>query len=139
MRFIGKNGKAYECFVDYKKNDNNAKEHQQLVDIFLPIMFQENEGRIEINVGRRISETKFVSWLSWTSKKFVVMPSMYNDCEPQMIIKGVDSLTANALINLTLIKDIHITTNEDENRCWHKICFNYNNEVDYEMHIVLDR
>lgn len=138
MRFIGKNGKAYECFADYRKNDNNAKEHQQLIGIFLPIMFQENKGRIEINVGRKISDTKFVSWLSWVSKKFVVIPSMY-DNEPQMIIRGVDSLTANASINLALIKDIHIITNEDENRCRHKIYFNYNDEVDYEMHIVLDR
>ena len=137
MRFIGKKGKAYECFADYKSG-NNAKECQQLIDIFLPMLFQDNEGRIEISVGRRISETKFVSWLSWVSKKFVVIPSMYGN-EPQMIIRGVDSSTTNALINLTLIKNIHITTNEDENRCCHEICFNYNNEVDYKMHIVLNR
>ena len=137
MRFIGKKAKAYECFADYK-NGNNAKECQQLVDIFLPMLFQENECRIEISVGKRISEIKFVSWLSWISKKFVVRPSMC-DNEPQIIIRGVDSASTNASINLALIKDIHITTNEDENRCSHNICFNYNDEVDYQMHIVLDR
>ena len=136
MRFIGKKGKAYECFADYKSG-NNAKEYQQLIDIFLPMMFQENEGRFEISVGR-ISKTKFVSWLSWISKKFVVIPNMYDD-EPQMIIRDVGSTNANALINLSLINNIHIITNEDENRCCHEICFNYNNEVDYKMHIILDR
>ena len=137
MRFIGKKAKAYECFANYKSGDN-AKECQQLVDIFLPMLFQENECHIEISVGRNISENKFVSWLSWFSKKFIVIPSMC-DNEPQIVIRGVDSTNTNALINLTLIKDIHITTDEDENRCRHNICFNYNDEVDYQMHIVLDR
>lgn len=137
MRFIGKKGKAYECFADYKSG-NNAKEYQQLIDIFLPMMFQENKNRFEISVGKILSETKFLSWLSWVSKKFVVIPSIYND-EPQIIIRDVNGADTGTLINLSLINNLHITTNEDENRCYHELRFNYNNEVDYEMHIVLDR
>lgn len=137
MRFIGKREKAYECFANFRSN-NNAKEYRQLIDIFLPMMFQENESRFEISVGRRVSKTKFISWLSWLSKKFVVIPNIYNG-EPQMIIRDINSINGNALINLSLINNIHIVTNEDENRCYHEICFNYNDEVDYKMHIVLDR
>ena len=137
MRLIGKKGKAYECFADFK-NNNKAKEYQQFVDLFLPMLFQENDGRLTISVGKKISESNFVSWLSCVSKKFVVIPSMY-DNEPQMIIRDVDNTNVNVLVNLALIKDIHITTKEDVNRCWYEICFNYNDEVDYQMHIVVNR
>lgn len=137
MRFIGKKMEAYECFANYKSG-NNAKECQQLIDIFLPMMFQENKNKLEISIGRRISEKKFVSLLCCVSKNFVVIPTMYNN-EPQMIIRDSENKNTIALINLALIKNIHIVTNETENWCLHDICFNYNNEVDYMMHIVVDR
>lgn len=136
MRFIGKKGKAYECFADFKKGCN-AKEYQQFVDIFLPMLFQENNNRLAISVGKKVAETKFVSWLSMVTHKFTAIPTMYGN-EPQLIIRDGTNLN-NTLINLALIKDLHIDTEETVNDYRYQICFNYNNEVDYQMHIVVNR
>lgn len=137
MNFIGKKGEAYKCFADFK-NGNNAKEYQQFVDIFLPMLFQENNNRLEISVGKKISESQFVSWLSVVANKFNVMPIVC-DNNPQLVIKDCANRSAPAIVslNISTIKDLHIETEKTTGFFRHNICFNYN-EVDYQMHIIIN-
>ena len=135
MNFIGKMSKAYECFANFK-NGCNAKEYQQFVDIFLPMLFQVNENRLIINIGKKTSKS-FVSWLSMKTYKFTAIPTMYGN-EPQLIIRDGTNFQ-NMLINLTLIKDLHIDIDETANDYRCQIYFNYNNEVDYQIYIVANK
>lgn len=138
MNFIGKKSEAYNCFANFKKGDN-AKEYRQFVDIFLPMLFQDNNNRLEISVGKKISESQFMSWLSVVTNRFNAIPSVYGDC-PQLIIKDCINRSAPVIVslNLAIIKDLYIETEEAVGFFRHNICFNYN-EVDYQMHIVVNK
>lgn len=137
MNFIGKKSEAFNCFADFKKGDN-AKEYQQFVDIFLPMLFRENNNRLEISVGKKISESQFVSWLSMVTNKFNAIPSVYGN-HPQLVIKDCVNRSAPVIVslNLSIIKDLHIETEKVVGFLRHNICFNYN-EVDYQMHIIIN-
>lgn len=135
MNFIGKKSEAYNCFANFKKGDSN-KEYQQFVDIFLPMLFQKNNNRLEISVGKKISKNQFMSWLSVVTNRFNVIPSVYGDC-PLLIIKDCANRSLPVIVSLNLanIKELHIETEKDNGFSRHNICFNYD-EVDYQMHIT---
>lgn len=135
MNFIDKKGEAYKCFVDFRR-DNNAKEYQQFVDIFVPMLFQENNHRLSVSVGKRTSESVFNSWLSCTVHTFVAIPTRWGD-EPQLIIKDGAGICIT-LFNLALIKDLYITTEDTTIFTMYNIEFHYG-EVDYQMRIVVNK
>lgn len=136
MKFIGKKAEAYKCFADFRK-DNDAKEYQQLVDIFLPMLFQENNHRLSISVGKRISESTFNSWLSWVTHSFIAMPTKYGN-EPQLLIRDIAGIGAGTLLNLSLIENLHITTEDTIGFTRYNIDFHHD-EADYQMHIVVNK
>ena len=136
MNFIGKNSEAYNCFANFKKDDN-AKEYRQFVDIFLPMLFQENSNRLEISVGKKQSESQFLSWLSMVTNRFNVIPSMYGEY-PKLTIKDCINHSTIVSLNLAIIKDLCIETKEAVGFFIHNICFNYN-KIDYRMHIIVNK
>ena len=139
MNFIDRKSKAFNCFMDFKK-DCNVKEYQQFVDIFSPMLFKENNHLLEISVGKKTSDSQFMSWLSLAVHNFIVLPAVYNN-EPQLIIRNNTTIRKEniALINLTAINNLSIKTEESSTFYRHNICFNYNNKVDYQMDIVVDK
>ena len=136
MNFVGKMKEAYKCFADFKKGDN-VKEYQQFVDIFLPMLFKENNNRLEISVGKKISQSKFMSLLSVVTNKFNAIPSVFGDC-PLLMIKDCINRSTIVSLNLAIIKDLYVETEEAVGFFIHNICFNYN-EVDYQMHIIVNK
>ena len=136
MRFNGKKERAYKCLVDYK-NDSIAKEYKQLAEIFLSMIDKDNKRYIFVGVGKKMSKTRFLLWLSWESKNFGVAPVKYKD-EVQIIIRDMDNPHTLVIFNLSFITDLHITTTEDSNRYYHEIYLKYN-EVNYKMSIVIDK
>lgn len=137
MSAIIKMEKAYNCLENYRSNCN-SKEHKKLVDIFFPMLYQENKHRLEISVGKKISESKFNCSLSMFTDNFIVVLDRSGN-DPQLIIKYATNGNSIALINLALVKDLQIKTEEDKyiNFCGHNIYFNYNDEIDYHLHIVI--
>lgn len=136
MKLIGKMGKAYECFADFRSN-NNAKEYKQFVDIFFPMLCNENNHRLDIIVGKKVSDSNFISFISCVTHKFTVIPSVYNN-EPQLIIRDFNGC-CSTLINICLVKDLYIKADETDTYLKYNICFNYNNEIDYQMHIIVNK
>ena len=135
MNFVGKKHKAYEYFTNFV-NGIGTKEYRQFADLFTPMLFKENYHNIFINVGIK-SYKSFTSWLSTKLENFVVVLSVF-DKEPQLIIRGKDGLNIT-MINLALISNLHIKTTENPNSYYHDIEFRYNNEVDYQMRIVINK
>ena len=131
MSAIKRMEKAYSCLENYK-NNCNSKEHKKLVDIFFPRLYQENKHRLQISVGKKISESKFCCALSMFTDNFIAHLTHWEN-EPQLIIKYATNGHLIALINLMLIKELQIKTEEDKdaNFCSHNIYFNYNDEIDY--------
>lgn len=129
--------KAYNCLENYRSNCN-SKEHKKLVDIFFPMLYQGNKHRLEISVGNKISESKFNRVLSMLTDNFIVVLDRWGD-EPQLIIKYANNGYPIALINLSLVKNLQIETEEDQKVkfCSHNIYFKYNDEIDYHLHIVI--
>ena len=136
MSAIKKMERAYNCLEHYR-NNCNSKEHRQLVDIFFPMLYQENKHHLEISVGKKVSESKFICALSTLIDNFIVTLDCLND-NPQLIIKYTTSGYPIALINLAYIKDLQIKIEEDRDIgiCSYNIYFNYNDEIDYHIHIV---
>lgn len=139
MNFVDRKNRAFNCFANFNPECDD-KEYHELKDIFLPMLFKENNCRLEINVGKRVSDEKFVSWLSLVTHSFIVIPSDY-DNEPQLIIRDCTNISKKniTLINLTAMSDLHIETEEAVDFYSHRICFNYNKEVDYQMHIIVNK
>lgn len=135
MNFVGKKHKAYECFVNFI-NGIGTKEYQQFADLFLPMLFKENCHNLFINVG--IKSTKsFTSWLSTKLENFIVTLNVFNE-EPQLIIKSNVGFNT-VMINLALITSLHIETKNNPDSYYYDIEFRYNNEVDYQMRIVINK
>lgn len=138
MSAIVKTKKSYNCLVNYR-NNCDSNEHKKLIDIFLPMLYQENKHHLEISVGNKISDCNFQSTLSMVTTDFIIGLSCWNH-EPQLIIKDNTTIRKNIItvINLTLIKDIQIEVKEDNriNFFEYDIYFNYNNEIDYYIHII---
>lgn len=137
MSAIAKMERAFNCLTNFVDNCNN-EEYKKFIDIFLPMLYQENKHRLEISVGKRMSDSEFNSWLSTTTKNFIVRCTQWNN-EPQLVISDAEYHYTVVVINLGLIKDLHIESTEDDNINFYRynICFNYNNEVDYSIHIVI--
>ncbi|MBR5604251.1 MAG: hypothetical protein IKW51_08630 [Bacteroidales bacterium] len=135
MDFVSKKYKAYECFANFI-NGINTEEYQQFSDLFLPMSFKENCHNIFINVGIKSSKS-FTSWLSTKLESFIVVLNVFNE-EPQLIIRGNTGINI-MMINLALITKLHIKTTDNPNSCYYDIEFRYNNEVDYQMRIVINK
>lgn len=136
MKFVGKKAEAYKCFADFRR-DNDTKEYQQFIDIFLPMLFQENNHRLSISVGRRISESTFNSWLSWVTHSFIAMPTKCGN-EPKLLIRDVTGIGAGTLLNLSLIENLHITNEDTIGFTRYNIDFHHG-ETDYQMHIIINK
>lgn len=135
MNFIEKKYKAHDCFVDFI-NGVGTKEYQQFADLFNPMLFTENYHNLHINVGVQSNES-FRPWLSTRLKFFTVIVNVFNG-EPQLIIRNKNSLNV-ITINLALITNLHIKTMDNPNSYYHDIEFRYNNEVDYQMRVVINK
>ena len=135
MNFVEKKHKAYECFTNFV-NGIGTKEYLQFADLFLPMSFKENHHNIFINVGIKSSKS-FTSWLCTKLENFVVVLGVFGK-EPQLIIRGKDGINTT-MINLALISNLHIKTTENPYSYYHDIEFRYNNEVDYQMRVVMDK
>lgn len=135
MNFVGKKHKAYEYFTNFV-NGIGTKEYLQFADLFTPMLFKENYHNIFINVGIKYQKS-FTSWLSTKLESFVIVLSEFNK-EPQLIIRGKDGIN-NIMINLALISNLHIKTTENPYSYYHDIEFRYNNEVDYQIRIVVEK
>lgn len=129
--------KIYSCLINFK-NNCNSNEHKKLIDIFLPMLHQENKHRLEISVGKKVSDYSFQSILSMITTDFIIRLTCWN-YEPQLIIKD-NTKFKNIIttINLALIKNIKIESKEESkiNFFEYNIYFNYNNEIDYCIHII---
>lgn len=134
MDFVGKKYKACKCFEDFI-NSIGTKEYRQLGDILLPMSFKENCHNIFINVGIK-SHRSFLSWLSTKLETFIVVLNVFNE-EPQLIIRNNSFNTV--AINLALVTNLHIETKDNPDSYYHDIEFRYNNEVDYQMRIVVNK
>ena len=138
MKLMDKISKSYDCLNAFTASNNEVM--KQFVDIFSPMLFNENEGRMEIGVGHKESESKFSFWLKTTVHKFNVVLSCCNE-EPQFIIKDMvnratDTITA---INLALMRNLVIKAVETEDGNSYKIDFNYNNQIDYIIRLVVHK
>ena len=130
--------KSYNCLVDFR-NNCNSDEHKKLIDIFLSMLYQENRDRLEISVGKKISKLTFHQFLSTITTNFIVKLSCWGN-EPQIIIQDVTQhYKTVTMLNLVLIKDLYVESKKDDsvNFFEYNIYFNYNNEIDYNIHIVL--
>lgn len=137
MNVIKKLERAYNCLDNYR-NSCDSENHKKFIDIFFPMFYQQNKHRLEISVGKKISNEVFQSLLTTTTKNFNVVLTQYGN-EPQFIIREFNSNNSITCINLALIKDLEINTIDNapfDTR--YKIDFNYNNEIDYRMWIVVE-
>lgn len=133
MSAVKRMEKAYSCLENYRSNCN-SKEHKKFVDIFFPMLYQENKHRLNISVGRKISESKFKCALSMFTDNFIVVLDCWND-EPILVIKYTQNGYPATLINLTAVKNLQIETKEDKDI---NISFNYNDDYDYRLHMVIE-
>jgi hypothetical protein len=139
MSAIVKMEKVFSCLKNFRDNCNN-EECKKLIDIFLPMFYQENKHYLEISVGKKASESKFCSVLSMITTNFNIKLSTWNN-EPQFIISDFVHNNTIATINLKLIENLCIESEEDDNINFYRysIYFNYNNEIDYNINIAIKR
>ena len=131
--------KTFDYVNIFVENCSNAT-MKQFVNIFSPMFFRENNYRIDVKVGKRESKERFASFLNNFTDKFNVIPSLC-DNEPQLLIKDMSRRKTYAIliINLFLIGNLHITKTESNEYYFHKIDFTYNNQVDYQIDLVVDK
>lgn len=139
MSAIVKIEKMFNCLANFRDNCGN-EEYKKLIDIFLPMFYQENKHRLEISVGKKVSESKFCSVLSMVTTNFIVKLGTWNR-ELQFIISDLVHNNSITMINLKLIDNLCIESEEDNNInfCKYNICFRYNNEIDYNINITMKR
>lgn len=141
MSAIVKMEKTFDCLMCFKNNCND-EEYKKLIDIFFPMLYQDNRCRFEICVGKNISKFKFNSFLTTTLKRFMIKLSCHNN-EPQIIIEDRTTNVPKVavVINLTAIKNLHVETEskEDQDFYKHNIIFNYNDVIDYKMCIIITK
>ena len=138
MKIMDRIGKTYDCLDAFKTASNNEV-MKQFVDIFFPMFFEENEHRLEIRVGHRESESKLSCLLTTVTNKFnVVLSSCGN--EPQFLFKDISNYNLNIMaINLALMRDLNIKTEETIEFNRYIIDFNYNNQIDYSISLVVHK
>lgn len=140
MSAIVKTNKSYNCLVDFRNNCDSNK-HKKLIDIFFPMLYQENKHYLKISVGKKIPDRNFQSILSTITTDFIVGVSCWNN-EPQFVFRNNTKLkNVITVVNLALIKDIQIKAEEDNkiNLFVYNIYFNYNDEIDYHIHIIIEK
>jgi len=139
MNFVAKMEKVRKCFESFRDNSNN-KEITQFVDLFSPMFYERNKHRLEISAGKKLSNSNFSPWLSNVLHDFTVTPDCWEEDEPQIIIKEMSHNNAVVLLNLTAVNNMVVKTeeNKDTKSCKYNIYFNYNNEVDYCIKLVIN-
>lgn len=139
MGMIERVGKAYDCLAEFRNKCDNM-ECKQLIDIFFPMLFKNNKNYLRISIGTKVSESKFCSLLTTTTNDFIIKLSSYGN-EPQLIFEN-ETPFANAItmINLALMKNIHIEVESDENNSVHyNIQFTYNDKIDYNITMTSEK
>ena len=132
--------KNAECLDNYGNNCNNGK-LKQFVNIIFTLCDTQNEDKkkkLEIDVGKKKKDF-FESFLFSTTNKFSVIASNYKG-ESQLILRDNKNKVPHTLatINLSGIKDLHIEEDSDRTVDLYRynIYFNYDNVIDYHVHIV---
>ncbi len=112
-------------------------QYEEFTNVFRKFLYKDNYY-CKISVGKN-KGNYFQSYLSSILKNYNIVLSSYEN-EPQFIIKGHrgDTIT---VINLALIKNIHINTTKDKNGkpYIYEISFTYDQEdciVDYELYFI---
>ena len=138
MSVIERMKRSYNCLMEFRCS--SSEEHKRLIDIFLPMICQDNKQYLKISVGKNVAESKFDSVLSMVTNHFGIGISCYMD-EPQLIFNNnADGChCAITSINLTRIKNIHIKEEKDGSVNFYRylINFNYNDKIDYQIHIAI--
>lgn len=134
MSFVKKIDKAYKCIEDFKKT--SSEEVKRFINLVFPLLYKQNAGRLNICTGKKISNKSFMPWLSATSINFTIILSEFEG-EPTFIFKDNTTHSTFAAINLAMVKNVNVEI-EEGTYCKYYICFNYNNEVDYEINITLN-
>ena len=130
--------KSYDCLDAFKTASNNEV-MKQFVDIFFHMFFEENEHHLEVSVGHRKSKSMFDCWLRTITNKYNICLSHWNN-EPQFIFKDVSNYSTNIMaINLALMRDLNIKTEEIPEFNRYIIDFNYNNQIDYNISLVVHK
>lgn len=138
MNFVAKIRKVTDCFEVFR-NSSNSKEIKKFIDLFFPMFYQNNNHRLEISVGKKMPNYQFSPWLSNVLHDFTVTPDCWEEDEPRLTIKDAMRKTVVMAINLSAINNMCIKKDEDKEAkfCRYNIYFNYNNEVDYCMNLVI--
>lgn len=137
MRLPRKVEKAYNCLMDYRERcDSEAR--KVFIDIFTPMFFQENHHSLKINVGKQV-RSSFLSWLTSTIDNFNVVLAEHNN-EPMFIIRDCKGLNSYISINLSQMSNLRIEQMGNEMVGMRYIIeFTYNDEIDYQMFVVLSK
>jgi hypothetical protein len=107
-------------------------EYRQLIEMLLPMLFQVSDCRLEISIGKKISDSKFVSYLDSITKKFIIKAGSLGK-EMQLFIEDYDYKRTIAVFNLLYIKEISIRKAYiDVSKVLYNITFGYNG-LDYEI------
>ena len=138
---------AYNCLLNFKDNSSN-EDFKKFVDLLSPMIFNKNTNRLEISVGKipendpshkRGSDVVFYPVMSMVTRNFNVCLSNYGN-EPELVFNDVAQHCTITAINLAKIKELRIEEEIDESINWYRydIFFNYNNEIDYHISILIN-
>lgn len=122
--------KSKKCLAEFLIHTHS--DVADLVNIFKTFIGTTTQNSIKISVGK-YEGTCFNAYLTAAAKNFYITISSFEDT-PQLIIK--DRINALTLLNLTAIHNVKISFQGDAAHQSYDIRFNYNNEVDYNIHIT---
>ena len=138
---------AYNCLSNFRDNSNN-KDCKKFVDLLFPMIYKKNTDRLEISVGKipehdplhkQGSDVVFYPVMSIITRNFNVCLNNYGN-EPELVFNDMVQHCTITTINLAKIKELHIEEEIDESINWHRydVFFNYNNEIDYHIGILIN-
>ena len=138
---------AYNCLLNFKDNSSN-EDFKKFVDLLFQMIFNKNTNRLEISVGKipehdpshkRGSNVVFYPVMSMVTHNFNVCLSNYGN-EPELVFNDMAKHCTITAINLAKINELRIEKEIDESINWYRydIFFNYNNEIDYHIGILIN-
>jgi hypothetical protein len=137
MSFSNRIIKSYDCLNAFKSNctDGNIV---KFVDIFYPILFNKIKGSFYISVGEKKNGV-FQKWLGTYMNKIKINLNQWNN-EPQLIISNCEK-TNNAVLSVCLafVNNVAIKVDETDTFISYEIEFNYDNKIDYQMNLKMNK
>lgn len=143
--------KAKERYLNNKTllenfRNNASPEMQQFIDHLL--MINKTDGnlpkaRLSVDVGKKINENKFLSFLSTVTKKPYVAITSYQNKEPQIIFNNNNyRIRENLfLVNLTDISNLQIDKiKNDETSAYISCTFHLvHSNIDYQLSLTVNK